>query len=121
MSGVSPGSTHRYKTWAEAAGQPETATRLDGLPKGVSFPDDFPEPIRFDPVRKLLIYRGFMSSVSYRFLHGLNSDPAFLAALDVLFLATAYAQAGQGRRLWPWLLGVAGLAAAGTVAWLLLR
>src|SRR5690349_1073273 len=104
MSGVATdNSTHRYKTWAEAAGLPETAARLERLPAGVRLPDDFPEPIRFDPARKLLIYRGFMSSTSYRFLHGLSADLAFMDALDRLFMSSAYACAG-GRRLWPWLL-----------------
>ena len=36
---------HHYKSWAEAAGLPETSARLTRLPPGLNFPDDFPEPI----------------------------------------------------------------------------
>ena len=119
VAGNTP-STHRYKTWAEAAGLPEMAAKLDCLPAGVHFPDDFPEPIRFDPVRKLLIYRGFMSSTSYRFLHGLSADRAFMEALDGLFLGSAYAGKGGGR-VWPWVLaGTASLIGSAALAWMLL-
>jgi hypothetical protein len=124
MSGAHATShTHRHKTWAEAAGLPETAARLEKLPPGLQFPDDFPEPIRFDPGRKLLIYRGFMSSVSYRFLHDLSPDLAFLSALDVLFLASAYilAEPRSARWIWACLVGVVCLGGAAVTAWLLLR
>jgi hypothetical protein len=121
MSGVATtSSSHRYKTWAEAAGLPETAAKLDGLPPGVHFPDDFPEPMRFDPGRKLLIYRGFMSSTSYRFLHGLSADRAFMEALDGLFMGSAYVDTG-GARVWPWVLvGTASLVGSVGLAWMVL-
>jgi hypothetical protein len=121
MNGVAATpSSHRYKTWAEAAGLPETAAKLNNLPSEVHFPDDFPEPIRFDPVRKLLVYRGFMSSTSYRFLHGLSADRAFMEALDGLFMGTSYADTG-GTRVWPWVLaGTASLVGSVGLAWMLL-
>src|SRR5690242_6979736 len=98
MSGVATTPTsHRYKTWAEAAGLPETGARLDRLPAGLQIPEDFPEPIRYDPARKLLVYRGFMSSTSYRFLHSLSADRAFIEALDGLFMGTAYTGTGGAR------------------------
>ena len=81
--------THRHVTWANAAGLPEVSARLDRLPNGIPFSDNFPEPIRFDPTRKRLLYRGFMSSVSYRYLHGLSTDPAYVSALDLLFRVPA--------------------------------
>jgi hypothetical protein len=114
---------HRHKTWAESAGLPETAVRLDRLPAGVEFPEDFPEPIRFDPRRSRLVYRGFMTSNSYRFLHAQSSDLAYLAALDALFLDSSYTMAGasSGGKVWRWLLGAAIVAAAAAVAWLLRR
>jgi hypothetical protein len=120
MSGVATTPTsHRYKTWAEAAGLPETGARLERLPAGVHIPDDFPEPIRYDPARKLLVYRGFMSSTSYRFLHGLSGDRAYVEALDGLFMGTAYAGTG-GTRVWPWVLvGAASLAGSAGLAWIL--
>src|SRR5262245_39981627 len=114
---------HRHKTWAEAADLPETAVRLDRLPAGVEFPEDFPEPIRFDPRRNRLVYRGFMTSNSYRFLHAQSSDLAYLAALDALFLNSSYTMAGGSPRgrAWRWLLAAASVVAAAAAAWFLRR
>jgi hypothetical protein len=113
---------HHYKTWSEAAGMPETVAPLPRLPNGVKLSDDFPEPIRYDPDRKRLIYRGFMSSASYRFLHNLSTDPAYVAALDVLFQASAYVlDKPAGGRLWRWLVAFGAVAAAIAAAWRFLR
>src|SRR5215813_301361 len=100
----------RYKSWAEAVGLPETSARLSRLPPGLDFPDDFPEPIRFDAARKRLIYRGFMASASYRFLHALSADPGYVAALDQLYRDSSYALKPRSgiRRAWLWLVLVAG-------------
>jgi hypothetical protein len=113
---------HRYKTWAEAAGLPEFSARLAQLPAGLSLPEGLLEPIRFDPERKRLFYRGFMSSASYRYLHGLNADPAYVAAVDALFQASAdgFPVSAQSR-LGPWLLAMACLAAAGAAVWYAFR
>jgi hypothetical protein len=110
---------HRHKTWGEAAGLPETSARLDTLPAGLDFPDAFPEPIRYDPARKRLVYRGFMSSVSYRFLHELSAETAYLNALDDIFQDSSYAlrRPKQRPHLWPWLVGAAGLAGAVGASW----
>jgi hypothetical protein len=120
MNGVTtPPSSHYYKTWTEAAGLPEITAALDRLPPGLDFPDDFPEPIRFDPVRRLLVYRGFMTSVSYRFLHGLSPDSEYIVALDDLFQASSYTLEKRSNlaRVWPWLVG-ASMALGGMVfAW----
>jgi hypothetical protein len=85
VSPANPASTWRNKTWREAAGQRETAARLSRLPPGLEFPEDFPEPITYDPARKVLIYRGFMCHGSYQFLHQLAGDPAYVAAIDQLY------------------------------------
>src|SRR5438105_2318737 len=71
----------RDKPWRQAAGQPETAAKLERLPAGLEFPDVFPEPIAYDPRRQLLIYRGLMTHDSYAYLRLLSVDPAYLAAL----------------------------------------
>lgn len=115
--------THRYKTWGEAAGLAETSARLEKLPKGLSFPDDFPEPIRYDEQRKRLVYRGFMASASYRFLHELSGDSDFVAALDLLYETSAYTLDGPSiaNRAWRWLLSAGGVAAAVVGAWIFLR
>jgi len=112
MTGVaSETHTHYYKTWAEAAGLPEISASLEKLPAGLAFPENFPEPIRFDPERKRLVYRGFMPSASYRFLHALNCDGNYLEALDQLFEDSASVmESNKGlARLWPWLVGVSTL------------
>jgi hypothetical protein len=115
-------AAHRHKTWAEAAGSPEFSARLDRPPAGLDFPADFPEPLRYDPARRRLAYRGFMCSASYRYLRGLSADPAYLAALDALFQASADAlPGGRPRRRWAWLAAAACLAGSAAAAWALLR
>jgi hypothetical protein len=115
--------THHYKTWGEAAGLPETSARLARLPEGLNFPESFPEPMRYDEKRKRLVYRGFMASTSYRFLHGLSTDSDYVTALDELFESSAYTLDGPGAfgRAWKWLLGVGGAAAAVLGVWTFLR
>jgi len=110
---------HRYKTWAEAVGLPETSARLRRLPQGLNFPDDFPEPIHFDEVRKRLLYRGFMANASYRFLHALSGDSDYVAALDQLYQGSSYALNPRSgiRRAWLWLALVAVLLAAAALVW----
>src|SRR5260370_36681306 len=74
-------SLHRYKTWQEAAGQRETAAKLERLPPGVDFPEGFPEPIAYAAHRRLLVYRGLLTHDSYAYLRLLGSDPASVPAL----------------------------------------
>jgi hypothetical protein len=116
-------SDNAHKTWAQAAGLPETSTRLERLPEGMNFPDDFPEPIRFDPARKRLTYRGFMTSLSYRFLHTLSTDGAYIAALDELFEESAYALDRRSglAAIWPWLVGASALLGTLALVWIRLR
>src|SRR5438128_1455530 len=102
-------SPHRHKTWQEAAGQRETAARLERLPDGLDFPEGFPEPIAYDALRQLLVYRGLMTHDSYAYLRLLSVDPAYLAALDQLRETTCrlYAQPALlhfSRRRWLWFL-----------------
>jgi hypothetical protein len=114
--------THRYKTWGEAAGLPQISARLDSLPEGVLFPEDFAEPIQYDPQRKRLLYRGFMCSSSYAFLRSISSNTAYTAAVDDLFQASASVldTPGAAKRLWPWLVSVSCLGAGGALAWIFL-
>src|SRR5262245_12290244 len=100
-------SDYRNQTWQEAEGQREACVRLDRLPPNLNFPDGFPEPITYDPARKQLKYRGLMFSGSYTYLRKLSADPAYLAALDQLFIATSAPARSTGR----WFLVVAALAA----------
>jgi hypothetical protein len=115
-------STHHYKTWGEAAGLPETVARLDRLPPDLAFPDDFPEPLRFDSGTKRLVYRGFMCSSSYAFLRTCSRDLHYLNALDSLFQQTATSLHSKSRqpkkRPWGWLVAVAAAGAAALAAWM---
>src|SRR5262245_35990694 len=52
MPHIEPKTTaYRNKTWRDAEGQRETAVRLERLPPNLLFPEDFPEPITYDPGR----------------------------------------------------------------------
>ncbi len=102
----------------------ETSVRLDHLPEGLAFPEDFPKPIRYDPAHQRLIYRGLMTSSSYRFLRGLCQDVAYLEALDYLFQQSAYPPPARGRwstRVRVWLLIAVCLGAVTAIASLYLR
>jgi hypothetical protein len=112
----------RNKTWVEAAAEKETTARLDGLPAGLAFPPDFPEPITYDAARKLLSYRGFMCHRTYQALHELSGDAAYLAALDQLYQGSSYTTGAPsgGRRLGRWLAVAAAAALALAALWRLL-
>jgi hypothetical protein len=101
-------SPHRGKTWQEAAGQRETAVKLEGLPPGLEFPEGFPEPIAYDAPRQLLIYRGLMTHDSYANLRLLSGDSAYLTAVDQLREATCqlYAQPALRRFSRRWWLSL---------------
>jgi len=120
MSGVAIQTSNcSNKTWSQAAGLPETSARLEKLPEGLDFPEDFPEPIRFDPARKRLTYRGFMTSLSYRFLHSLSTEGTYIVVLDELFEESAYA---LDRRtgiaaVWPWFVGASALLGGLALVW----
>jgi hypothetical protein len=104
-------------TWAEAAGQIETAASLSQLPTGLTFTESFPEPIRYDVDRKLLIYRGFMDHASFEYLLQLSKDAAYGVALGHLYAQSASPPISARR--WPWFLAAAVLllAAAAFAVW----
>ncbi len=116
-------SEHRHKTWGEAAGLPETSIRLERLPPNLQFNDDYPEPIRYDAQRKRLVYRGFMTSVSYTYLRRRSGDPAYLEALDALFQESAYTHPSLRRKgqRWLWALGAAAAVGVAVVIRILMR
>ncbi len=108
-------------TWQQAQGRHETCAALEALPDKIEFPEDFPEPIRFDPANSRLIYRGFMSATSYRFLQKLSRDLAYMHAIEQLSMGSVGAIMGErpGRRPWFWPAVVAcAIAIAGVVAWI---
>jgi len=114
-------------TWAQAAGRPEASVHLACLPEGLSLGDDFPEPLRYDADRQLLIYRGFMTSMSCQYLRSLSTDLVFLSALDELNVRTSTILiGGPEQRHHPWRRAIVATAimavvAAALFAWHLLR
>ncbi len=121
MPHIEPKTTaYRNKTWRDAEGQKETAVRLERLPPNLLFPEDFPEPITYDPGRHQLKYRGLMFSGSYTYLRQLSHDPAYLAALDQLFIGTSSPASRSGR--WALLIAAAaGVALTVFATWWFLR
>jgi hypothetical protein len=75
--------------WQRALGTKETAAPLAGLPEGVVFAEALDEPIWYDATRKQLRYRGFMCNASYVQLRRLTDHPAYIAALEQLYLGSA--------------------------------
>jgi hypothetical protein len=76
---------------------------LAQLPEGVSFPDDFREPISYDEQQHRLRYRGEMYHSSYLYLESLSPDPAFARCIEELFTAST-APPPQPRRILPWMI-----------------
>jgi len=79
----------RHKTWFQAEGEREVAVQLESLPAGLCFPEDFPEPLRYDADKRQLAYRGFMSHGSFCYLQQLHSDPRYAQALDDLYTSSS--------------------------------
>jgi len=86
--------------WQRALGNRETVTPLAELPAGLVFDEALDEPIWYDAVRKQLRYRGFMCNASYVQLRRLSDHPAYIAALEQLYLGSAEEPSGSlGRTL----------------------
>ena len=58
---------------------------LERLPDGLKFPDDLGERIRYDPDRRRLVYRGFMSKSEFDRLCVLSEDWSYRRPLEELF------------------------------------
>jgi hypothetical protein len=96
-----PTPTNRFgKTWKQAEGLPETVAPLECLPAGVYFGEDFPEPISYDPQRKVLRYRGQMFHGNFTFLSSMSRDVKFYQALETLFVKST--KATPAKRWWLW-------------------
>jgi len=110
-------------TWAQAAEKVEISAKLEQLPAGMAFGEDFPEPIQYDAQRKLLVYRGFMTTLSYNYLRKLSRDLGYIAAIDEVNIKSTMAVYEQPapRRGWLWGLGGLALAAAAIVLFFVLR
>ena len=108
----------RRKTWSQAEGEREISIRLETLPSDLYFPEDFPEPIRYDPVRKLLLYRGFMSYGSFHYLRQLCCDCGYARALDILFTSSSHPSNSRRLSGWAIVIFVAVVIAVVVLIWM---
>jgi hypothetical protein len=100
--------------WKAAEGAKETVAALPQLPAGLELPAAL--PVRYDPTKRVLRCRGFMTSGSYAALHHLSDDVAYLAALDELYVGSSLPR-GKPRR-WPLMLALLiGLLILAVGAW----
>jgi hypothetical protein len=92
---------------------------LERLPDGFKFPDELRDRVSYDSERRLLIFRGFMSSAEYFFLRECSDDPDYLRALNELHEKSAFEIHHRSRIVptWLWALVTASFALAGLV-WL---
>jgi hypothetical protein len=96
-----------------------SAVTLKQLPDGVDFPSGMRDRVTYDPERKLLIFRGYMSSADYCFLRSYSDDPEYVRALNDLHEKSAFEIHCRTRivPLWLWALVSASFALAALV-WL---
>lgn len=86
----------------------EHAVELQRLPEGVEFPPEIRERIRFDPVRRRLVFRGVMSKLEYDHLSQLHPALDYQASLEVLFrISTVHPTSLTSRWFWAWSSGLA--------------
>lgn len=98
------GAAEPTAAWQKALGNKETSAPLAELPTGLVFDDALDEPIWYDSNRKLLRYRGFMCNASYVQLRRICDHPAYIAALEQLYVGSAVE---QPRPLGRMLIGIA--------------
>lgn len=93
--------------------------RLNRAIDDLEFPPDLKGRIHVDPIRKRLVFRGFMSKADYDRLSRLRQDSEYLAAVDRLFrISTEEDDPHYGKyRRAVVVLGVVGVALAGLAWW----
>jgi hypothetical protein len=90
---------------------------VEALPKGLVFPPDLADRIRYDPATKRLSYRGFMSKADFDRLCKLHDDWAYRRPLEELFcLSTAEGEPRKGGMNPRLVAAIAGLGIAATIA-----
>lgn len=115
-----PNEKRRFKGWAMAR---RSAVFLERLPEGLEFPDGLRDHISFDSERRLLVFRGYMSSADYYFLRTCSADPEYIQALNELHEKSAFEVHCRPQIVpaWLWALVAASFLLAGLVwlCWLL--
>lgn len=64
----------------------ENSVRLDRLPDGLRFPEDLKDRISYDASRQQLVFRGFMSKVTFDRLERLSADLDYQRGIEALFI-----------------------------------
>lgn len=92
---------------------------LERLPEGLEFPSGLRDRISYDSERRLLVFRGYMSSADYYFLRKCSADPEYIQALNELHEKSAFEIHCRPRivPVWLWALVAASFLLAGLV-WL---
>jgi hypothetical protein len=95
------------------------AVPLERVPEGLEFPDGLRDHISYDSERRLLVFRGYMSSADYYFLRACSDDPEYIQALNELHEKSAFEVHCRPRivPVWLWALVAASFLLAGLV-WL---
>jgi hypothetical protein len=99
----------RFPSVYKEAGM-EHSTPLQQLPAGLVFPEDLSDRIAFDPQRRQLTFRGFMTKYAHDQLNGLAKDEQYRTAVQRLFVLSSeeFAQPAA-RRTSPWLVASAAV------------
>jgi hypothetical protein len=83
--------------------------RIERLPEGIQFPEEFRDRLLYDEARHRLVYRGFMSKGDFDRLCRLSDDWSFRRPLEELFRQCTPETAMPSRGLRGWFSSIMGL------------
>jgi hypothetical protein len=69
----------------DSEGPVEHSVPMERFPNGIEFPADLKKRIRYDPIRRRLVFIGFMSKSEFDRLCQLSDDWSFRRPLEDLF------------------------------------
>ncbi len=76
---------------------------LERLPEGFQLPEDLGRKLAYDPQRRRLSFKGFMSKATFDRLYRLAEDRAYRHALEQLFQICTFEESRGSVRPWRWL------------------
>ena len=74
----------------------EHSIALAQFPTGIDFPADLKLRIRYDPIRRRLVFLGFMSKSEFDRLQRLSDDWGYRRALEDLFRLCTFSEPRSG-------------------------
>ena len=83
--------------------------KIERLPEGIQFPEEFRDRLLYDETRHRLVYRGFMSKGDFDRLCRLSDDWGYRRPLEELFRQCTPENAGPTRGLRRWFSLFTGL------------